>query len=164
MINLSTACAAGLCGLYNGMEKQHDHDKECIQHEELKKRMAAILSAGTLAMTGTVSALSGWSASADATFSYGDALKMSLYFMMPTSAVGCREQLSDMAWRLPHLRWRGISEQCRRTLVCFAGCHQGGQRRKRYCRCFRRLPRCWRPLEILCNHGIFHRITGMALL
>ena len=45
-----------------------------------KKRMAAILSAGTLAMTGTVSALSGWSASADATFSYGDALKMSLYF------------------------------------------------------------------------------------
>ena len=45
-----------------------------------KKRMAAILSAGTLAMTGTVSALSGWSAAADATFSYGDALKMSLYF------------------------------------------------------------------------------------
>ena len=70
MINLSTACAAGLCGLYNGMESNMIMIRSAFNMKNWKKRMAAILSAGTLAMTGTVSALSGWSASADATFSY----------------------------------------------------------------------------------------------
>lgn len=63
-----------------------------------KKRMAAILSAGTLAMTGTVSALSGWSASADATFSYGDALKMSLYFY-DANQCGPDAENNCLTWR-----------------------------------------------------------------
>ena len=47
----------------------------------LKKKLTAVLSAGVLAVTGTVSAVSGMTASAQPSAgTYGDALKLSLYF------------------------------------------------------------------------------------
>lgn len=63
----------------------------------LKKKLTAVLSAGVLAVTGTVSAMSGMTASAQPSAgTYGDALKLSLYFF---DANQCGADDNVLTWR-----------------------------------------------------------------
>lgn len=63
----------------------------------LKKKLTAVLSAGVLAVTGTVSAVSGMTASAQPSAgTYGDALKLSLYFF---DANQCGADDNVLTWR-----------------------------------------------------------------
>lgn len=63
----------------------------------LKKKLTAVLSAGVLAVTGTVSAVSGMTASAQPSVgTYGDALKLSLYFF---DANQCGADDNVLTWR-----------------------------------------------------------------
>ena len=63
----------------------------------LKKKLTAVLSAGVLAVTGTVSAVSGMTASAQPSAgTYGDALKLSLYFF---DANQCGADENVLTWR-----------------------------------------------------------------
>ena len=63
----------------------------------LKKKLTAVLSAGVLAGTGTVSAVSGMTASAQPSVgTYGDALKLSLYFF---DANQCGADDNVLTWR-----------------------------------------------------------------
>lgn len=63
----------------------------------LKKKLTAVLSAGVLAVTGTVSAMSGMIASAQPSAgTYGDALKLSLYFF---DANQCGADDNVLTWR-----------------------------------------------------------------
>lgn len=63
----------------------------------LKKKLTAVLSAGVLAVTGTVSAMSGMTASAQLSAgTYGDALKLSLYFF---DANQCGADDNVLTWR-----------------------------------------------------------------
>lgn len=63
----------------------------------LKKKLTAVLSAGVLVVTGTVSAMSGMTASAQPSAgTYGDALKLSLYFF---DANQCGADDNVLTWR-----------------------------------------------------------------
>lgn len=63
----------------------------------LKKKLTAVLSAGVLAVTGTVLAVSGMTASAQPSAgTYGDALKLSLYFF---DANQCGADDNVLTWR-----------------------------------------------------------------
>lgn len=63
----------------------------------LKKKLTAVLSAGVLAVMGTVSAVSGMTASAQPSAgTYGDALKLSLYFF---DANQCGADDNVLTWR-----------------------------------------------------------------
>ena len=63
----------------------------------LKKKLTAVLSAGVLAVTGTVSAMSGMTASAQPSAgTYGDALKLSLYLF---DANQCGADDNVLTWR-----------------------------------------------------------------
>lgn len=63
----------------------------------LKKKLTAVLCAGVLAVTGTVSAVSGMTASAQPSAgTYGDALKLSLYFF---DANQCGADDNVLTWR-----------------------------------------------------------------
>ena len=62
-------------------------EDEMNRKGNLKTKLAAVFSAGVLAVTGTASAVSGMTVSAQPSAgTYGDALKLSLYFLTQTSA------------------------------------------------------------------------------
>ena len=124
----------------------------------LKTKLAAVFSAGVLAVTGTASAVSGMTVSAQPSAgTYGDALKLSLYFF---DANQCGADDNVLTWRGKCHTYdaeaslssaKGLSSSSMAAIKAANG------------RCVRRLSRCRRPFEVLEHNGIFLHQSGMVL-